>query len=198
MIGNITLFMTDTECRRIYHEIKKKSPKDYSEREEITVYRHTQKIQREKRWTDEHRRNEESCCCEVGYNEPAVISFDFRFHYCKRHRPLCIIPKCNRVRRSHSKNRYLRCHCCSMLCRHKSGCDKKVVLGSRMCSFHSNICTLDKCDKVVTGLFNGKPLFCQYHCHQARIMEKWGRLTCSKKGCLQKIDTVASGLCRLH
>ena len=67
-----------------------------------------------------------------------------------------------------------------------------------MCSFHSNICTLDKCDKVVTGLTNGKPLFCKHHCYQAQIMEKWGTLTCSKKSCPRKIETMASGLCRPH
>jgi len=48
MRGNITPFMTHAECATIYHEIKNKSPKKYSEREEIAIYRYTKKRQQER------------------------------------------------------------------------------------------------------------------------------------------------------
>ena len=115
MRGNITPFMTYAQCALIYHEIKNKSPKEYSEREEIPVYCHTQQTQRKKIYRVEHKRNEESFCCEVGCNKPAVTTYSI-YHYCNLHRPICIVPKCNQVINSESKNKCYRCYCSSMVC----------------------------------------------------------------------------------
>ena len=167
------------ECATIYHEIKNKSPKKYSKREEIAYYRYTQTTQHEKRWRVEHKQNEESCCCEDGCNEPAAFTYS-KYHYCNLHRPICIVPKCNQVISTESKNK---CRCCyrsSMVCR-EIGCDKKVVVNSKMFSVHSNICTADKCDKAVTGKAISGLLFCHYHRGQERIRETWGTLTCTKR-----------------
>mmetsp|Transcript_14239 Transcript_14239/g.14063 ORF Transcript_14239/g.14063 Transcript_14239/m.14063 type:complete len:87 (-) Transcript_14239:253-513(-) len=64
-----------------------------------------------------------------------------------------------------------------------------------MCSVHSKICIVDKCDKAVTGKAISGLLFCKLHREQERIRETWGTLTCTKKDCTRTIRTIASGLC---
>mmetsp|Transcript_2455 Transcript_2455/g.2733 ORF Transcript_2455/g.2733 Transcript_2455/m.2733 type:complete len:626 (+) Transcript_2455:88-1965(+) len=190
---NIPCIMERKEYARIYHEIKQKPSEQYSDREKLAVFRYTRDLQRQRRINVENRRNEATCCCEDGCNEPAVTSYG-KHHYCDLHRSRCIEPNCNKVISSDSKNKCKSCLRSSMECR-EIGCDKKVHINSKMCHKHSKICCVDECDNVVCGLFNGMPLFCKYHKHLAAIREKWKTLTCTNKDCTRKIRTVATGKC---